>query len=56
VVQMKGIKLFTPNYETHQAFGEMLKEAKKVGVNVMCADCIVTSDTLCIDKFVKISL
>ena len=56
VVQMKGIKYFTPNYGTHRAFGEALKKAKNAGVNVICVDCNVTPDTLEIDQFIKVDL
>jgi len=42
VIQMKDIRYFEPNYETHAAFGEALKEAKAAGVNIMAIDCDVT--------------
>lgn len=56
VVQMKGIKYFTPNYKTHRKFGEMLLKAKEKGVNVVCVDCIVTPDSLVIDDFIEVRL
>ncbi len=56
VVQMKGIRYFTPNYKTHRAFGEALKKAEEKGVNIVCVDCIVTPDTLLIDDFVDITM
>ena len=56
VVQMKGIKYFTPNYKTHRAFAETLKKAKSKGVNIVCIDCIVTPETLVIDEFIEIRL
>lgn len=56
VVQMKGVKYFTPNYKTHRAFGEALKKAKEKGVNIVCVDCKVTPDTLKIDKFIDVKL
>lgn len=56
VVQMKGIRYFTPNYKTHRAFGEALIKAKSKGVNIVCVDCIVTPDTLLIDDFIEVRL
>ena len=56
VVQMKGISYFTPNYRTHRAFGEALKKAQEKGVNIVCADCTVTPDTLSIDGFIEVKL
>ena len=56
VVQMKGIKYFTPNYKTHRAFGEALVEAKEKGVNIVCVDCTVLPDELVIDDFVNVVL
>ncbi len=56
VVQMKGVKYFTPNYKTHRAFGEALKKAKKKGVNIVCVDCRVTPDSLFIDDFIEVKL
>ncbi len=56
VVQMKGVSYFTPNYNTHRAFGEALVRAKKSGVNIVCIDCNVMPDTLKIDDFVDVIL
>ena len=35
VIQMKGVRYFTPNMETQPAFGEALKRAKEQGVHVL---------------------
>ena len=56
VIQMKGADYFEPNYRTHAAFGEALKEAKAAGVNVMAIDCIVTEDAVTANEFVEIRL
>ncbi len=56
VVQMKGVKYFTPNYKTHRAFATALKKAKEKGVNIVCVDCAVTPDTLLIDDFIEVKL
>jgi sugar fermentation stimulation protein A len=56
VIQMKGVREFTPNDVTHKAFGDALREAKKSGVNIIAMDCIVTPDSIQIDKNIKITL
>ncbi|NLB42338.1 MAG: DNA/RNA nuclease SfsA [Clostridiales bacterium] len=56
VVQMKGISYMTPNDVTHEAFGEALREAHKAGVTILAYDCLVTPDTLQIDKAVPVIL
>ncbi|MCD7775005.1 MAG: DNA/RNA nuclease SfsA [Clostridiales bacterium] len=42
VLQMKGMKYFTPNYETHREFGEMLQKASESGVRLLAVECEVT--------------
>ncbi len=49
IIQMKGIHLFKPNYETDPAFSEALLEASKAGVHVIAYDCIVTPDSMVVD-------
>lgn len=56
VVQMKGIKYFTPNYKTHRAFAESLIKAKENGVNIVCVDCKVSESELIIDEFIEVIL
>ena len=56
VVQMKGVHTFSPNEETHKEFAETLKECRKNGVNILCVDCDVTSDTLNISKRIDVKL
>jgi len=55
VVQMKGIKYFTPNYKTHRVFAETLAKAKEKGVNIVCVDCKVSTDELFIDGFLEVA-
>lgn len=54
VIQMKGIKYFTPNYKTHPEFGEALKLAQNKGVKILAYDCIVTDDSIVPDKEIKV--
>ena len=56
VIQMKGIKHFEPNDITHTALGDALRRAEKSGVKILAYDCIVTPDSIEIDKEVKVLL
>ena len=56
VVQMKGVKYFEPNDETHPQFGEALRHAKATGVQILAYDCTVTGDTLELDRPVPVRL
>ena len=56
VIQIKGIKRFEPNDITHKAFGDALRQAQNSGVKILAYDCIVTQDTIEIDKEVKVLL
>lgn len=41
VIQMKGVKSFRPNWNTHPAFARTLKEASDSGVTILAYDCMV---------------
>lgn len=56
VVQMGDVKYFTPNDVTHPQFGEALRKAAAQGVKVLAYDCIVTPETMEINKKVEIRL
>lgn len=56
VVQMKGCTKFIPNDITDPAFSTALRNANKNGVEVIAMDCIVTENTMTIDKPVKVEL
>ena len=56
VIQMKGIRGFTPNHITHPAFGDALRQAREAGVHVLAYDCLVTPDTMTLDSPVKVIL
>jgi sugar fermentation stimulation protein len=56
VVQMKGVKYFEPNFETHKAFADKLKEAYENGVEILAYDCVVAKDSLYIDERINICL
>lgn len=56
VIQMKGVKKFTPNYATHRQFGEMLCAAEEAGVEILAYDCIAGKNFLTLDRPVEIAL
>ena len=56
VIQMADVTDFAPNDATHPAFGEALRQARAVGVNVAAYCCRVTPDSMEIDRPVEIRL
>ena len=56
VIQMKGVRYFTPNMDTHPAFGEALREAALAGVHVIAYDCRVDGDSITLADEVKVVL
>lgn len=54
VIQMQGAKALYPNDDTQPEFGRALRIAKEAGVELLAYDCIVTPDTLAIDKKVEV--
>ena len=56
LVQLCGVKYFVPNWDTHPAFGEALREAERNGVVILCYDSIVTSDSITLFKSVPVVL
>lgn len=56
VIQMKDVKVFQPNWETHPEFGEVLREAEKAGVKLLAYDCLVGDDFMEIRDPVPVDL
>lgn len=56
VIQMKGVRRFTPNFETDPAFGSRLRQAAEAGVGIMARDCLVTPESMDIDRPVEVIL
>lgn len=56
VVQMKGMKDVSPNYDTHPEFGDALAKAAEAGVSILAYDCKVTSDSLAINRQIEFKL
>ncbi|MBQ9347965.1 MAG: DNA/RNA nuclease SfsA [Oscillibacter sp.] len=56
VIQMEGMKTFSPNDDTHPAFGAALREAAARGVDVQAWECAVTPASLNIVRPVPVVL
>ena len=54
VIQMRGVSYFEPNDETHKEFGDALRKAKKLGVNIIAVDCEITEDSIEIKDYVEV--
>ena len=46
VIQMKDVLYFEPNVKTQKEFAEVLKKAKKRGVNILAFDCNIKEDSI----------
>ena len=56
VIQMKGVREFRPNDETHRAFGDALRAGARAGLHILAYDCEVEKASMEIRREVKISL
>ena len=56
VIQMRGVRYFSPNTKMHPAFGETLAAAEAAGVKVVALDCEVWPDGFCIGNPVAVKL
>lgn len=56
IASRAGMRKNAPNEETHPAFGEALRAAAQAGVRILARDCIVTEDTMTIDREVPVWL
>ncbi len=56
VIQMKGVRYFTPNTDTHPQFAEALEEAAKAGVKLLAYDCEVTQESIVVSQEVPVVL
>ncbi|MBQ3053157.1 MAG: DNA/RNA nuclease SfsA [Clostridia bacterium] len=56
VIQMEKIKFFSPNDQTHKAFGDALRQAVKNGVKILAYTCEVSCDSIKIKSPVPIKL
>lgn len=56
VIQMKGVRVFRPNWATQPAFGQALAQARAAGVRVLAMDCRVTPEGMTLDAPVPVDL
>ena len=56
VIQMEGVRWFSPNDATHPEFGQALRRAAGAGVDILALDCTVTPGTLTIRQPVPVRL
>ena len=56
VIQMKGVRLFRPNWRTQPEFGQALLEARQAGVQIVALDCRVVPGAVEIDGPVEVAL
>lgn len=56
VIQMKGVAVFRPNWDTYPEFGDALKEAYAAGVEIVAVDSIVDTGSARIDAQVAVDL
>ena len=56
VIQMKGVSLFRPNWETQPEFGRALLNARAAGVEIVAMDCETAPGMVRIDRPVEVRL
>ena len=56
VIQMKGVRLFRPNWHTQPAFGKALIEGRRAGVEILAMDCRTGPGIVEIDGPVEVEL
>jgi sugar fermentation stimulation protein A len=54
LIQMEGVKYFTPHDEMDKKFGEALRIAKKNGVHILAYDCIVDESTITLKNQIEV--
>lgn len=56
VIQFENAKKFIPNYKTDEKFKEALILAQNAGVKITAMDCLVTENTMVLNKKVEVCL
>lgn len=56
VIQMKGVREFTPNRKTHPDFALALEKAGEQGVQMLAYDCLAEQDRLVMDSPVPVRI
>lgn len=56
VIQMENVKYFTPNYEMHKEFGDVLKFCRDEGVKILAFDSLVSKNEISIKDEVEVRI
>ena len=56
IIQLRGARYLSPNWETHPAFGEAMRKAREGGVHLQARECTVTPESMAIGREVEIRL
>lgn len=56
IVQMGDAKFFAPNWETHPAFGQTMRQAQKEGVEFLAMCCKVEPDSMTVSHRIPVFL
>lgn len=56
VIQMAGMRRFSPNDRTHPEFGQALRDAERAGVRVLAVECAAAPDSLVMTGPVPVEL
>ncbi len=56
VIQMKGIRCFSPNQDTQPEFADILRTARRAGVRILAYDCLVTQNSMELSEPVPVIL
>lgn len=56
VIQMKGVRIFSPNVKMHPEFREALVRAHEAGVNILALDCVSGIDFMTIDEKINVKI
>ena len=56
VIQLKDVRKFQPNWNTHHRFGDALKAARETGVRILAMDCMIGEDFMRIQDPVEVDL
>ncbi len=56
IIQMERIRSFSPNDQTHPAFGAALRKAQNAGVRILALDCAVTPESIMAQHPIEIRL
>ena len=56
VIQMEGMRSFSPNDRTHPEFGAALRAAARAGVKVLAVECAAAPASLTMTKPVPVEL